>query len=166
MRWRARDDKGDHEMKNHVEIALALAARGWPVFPTGANKRPIIKDWPNRASTDEATIRAMWAQYPQAPVAIVTGRRSGLFVVDVDKEGGHPIHDRLDPTMLVGTPRGGAHYYYRMPDGLDDDDVLRNTQKADKCLGYGDVDTRGNGGYVLAPGSVVGDGRQIGRAHV
>ena len=147
-------------MKNHVEIALALAARGWPVFPTGANKRPIIKDWPNRASTDEATIRAMWAQYPQAPVAIVTGRRSGLFVVDVDKEGGHPIHDRLDPTMLVGTPRGGAHYYYRMPDGLDDDDVLRNTQKADKCLGYGDVDTRGNGGYVLAPGSVVGDGRQ------
>lgn len=146
-------------MKN-VEIALALAKRGWPVFPVGANKRPIVKDWPNRASVDEGAIRGMWRGYPSALVAIVTGRRSGVFVVDVDAGDDHPIHDKLDPTFVVGTPRGGRHYYYVMPEGLDDDDVLRNTQKADRCLGYGDVDTRGNGGYVVAPGCVVGEDKR------
>lgn len=141
---------------NHLEIAIALGERGWPVFPVQANKRPMVRDWGNVAATEERAIRSLWNGHPSALVAIVTGRRSGLFVVDVDAAN-HAIYDQLDPTLTVQTPRGGSHYYYAMPSSTDDDDVLRNTQKADRCLGFADVDTRGSGGYVLAPGCTIGD---------
>jgi hypothetical protein len=141
-----------------IDLALSLAARGWAVFPVGKNKRPIIGEWTTRATTDEARLRDLFAGYPSCAVGIACGRASGLFVVDVDGNGEHPIHDRLDPTLVVGTPSGGFHYYYAMPDDVVDDDVLRNTQKAEACLGYPDVDTRGIGGYVVAPGSVTAGG--------
>ena len=141
-----------------IDLALSLAARGWAVFPVGKNKRPIIGEWTTRATTDEARLRDLFAGYPSCAVGIACGRASGLFVVDVDGNGEHPIHDRLDPTLVVGTPSGGFHYYYAMPDDVSDDDVLRNTQKAEACLGYPDVDTRGIGGYVVAPGSVTAGG--------
>lgn len=138
-----------------IDIALTLAARGWAVFPVGQNKRPIISDWPNLASTNESKIRAMFRGYPSCAVGVACGRASGLFVVDIDNpDAGHAIHERMDPTLVVQTPRGGFHYYYALPENTDDDDVLRNTQKAERCLGFHDVDTRGAGGYVVGPGSV------------
>jgi len=48
-------------------------------------------------------------------------------------------------TFTVATPSGGRHMYFRQPD----DAGLRNTQGALGPL----IDTRGHGGYVLAPGS-------------
>lgn len=142
-----------------VDLALHLAERGWAVFPIGQKKRPIIDAWDAVATSDADKVRALFRPYPACAVGVACGRASGVFVVDVDSpDPAHPIHDRMDPTLMVQTPRGGFHYYYRMPDGTEDDDVLRNTQKAKDCLGYGDVDTRGIGGYVVGPGSVTSAG--------
>lgn len=141
-----------------IDLALGIARRGWAVFPVGKNKRPIITEWTTRATTDEARLRDLFGGYPSCAIGIACGRASGLFVVDIDGDGEHPIHERLDPTFVVATPSGGFHYYYAMPDDVDDDDVLRNTQKAEACLGYPDVDTRGIGGYVVGPGSVTAGG--------
>ena len=139
---------------NSTDIALTLAARGWVVFPVGQTKRPIVSSWQTLASADEAKIRTLFRPYPSCAVGVATGRPSGVFVVDIDcDDPTHPIHERMDPTLVVKTPRGGFHYYYAMPEGDDDDDVLRNMQKAPRCLGYDDVDTRGTGGYVVGPGS-------------
>ncbi|AOS65000.1 bifunctional DNA primase/polymerase [Actinoalloteichus hymeniacidonis] len=52
-------------------------------------------------------------------------------------------------TFTVRTPSGGTHLYYRMPSGVR----LGNTASA---LGWR-IDTRGWGGYVAAPGSMVTD---------
>ncbi len=145
---------------NSTDLALALAARGWAVFPVGQKKRSIIQAWDAVATHDPDKVRALFAPYPSCAVGILCGRPSGLFVVDIDSpDAGHPIHERMDPTLIVQTPRGGFHYYYAMPESEDDDDVLRNTQKVKGCLGFDDVDTRGIGGYVVGPGSVTSGGR-------
>src|SRR5574343_580232 len=142
-----------------TDLALDLAARGWAVFPIGKAKRPIVDAWDAKATNDPERVRALFAPYPTCAVGIATGRASGLFVVDIDNaDAGHPIHERMDPTLVVKTPRGGFHYYYAMPESEDDDDVLRNTQKVKGCLGFDDVDTRGIGGYVMGPGSVTAGG--------
>ena len=41
--------EGGHTMLN---AALQYAAGYLPVFPCGLDKRPLIQDWPHRASTD------------------------------------------------------------------------------------------------------------------
>jgi len=144
---------------NTIDLALSLAGQGWAVFPIGKHKRPIVDAWDAAATNDADRVRALFRPYPACAVGVACGRASGLFVIDVDNaDPSHPIHDRMDPTLVVKTPRGGFHYYYQMPEGDDDDDVLRNTQKAKDCLGWDDVDTRGIGGYVVAPGSVTAAG--------
>jgi hypothetical protein len=58
-------------------------------------------------------------------------------------------------TLIVATPSGGWHLYYRHPDGPE----LRNT-KGGTARALGDlIDTRAHGGYVVASGSVL-DGRR------
>lgn len=142
-----------------LDIALSLAGHGWAVFPIGKNKRPIVDAWDAVASNDADKVATLFRPYPTCAVGIVCGRVSGLFVVDVDSaDPSHPIHERMDPTLTVQTPSGGFHYYYAMPEGTEDDDVLRNTQKAKECLGHLDVDTRGIGGYVVGPGSTTAGG--------
>ena len=142
-----------------VDLALSLASQGWAVFPIGKNKRPIVDAWDAVATNDADKVRALFRHNPTCAVGISCGRASGLFVIDVDSpDPAHPIHERMDPTLTVQTPRGGFHYYYAMPSDTGDDDVLRNTQKAKDCLGFGDVDTRGIGGYVVGPGSTTAAG--------
>jgi hypothetical protein len=63
-------------------------------------------------------------------------------------------HGRPVPadTFIVATPSGGWHLYYQAPHGPP----LRNT-KGGTARALGDaIDTRGHGGYVVAPGSVIG----------
>jgi hypothetical protein len=154
--------------------ALHLAARGWHVFPItpGAKKPPVIDRWETRASTDPDQITRWWRQVPFS-IGIATGP-SGLVVVDLDTpKPGETAPDRwaalgigsgagvlralarqhdttVTPTFAVTTPSGGWHLYYTAPTGAQ----LRNTQDA---LGW-KIDTRAQGGYVVAPGSPVAPG--------
>lgn len=58
-------------------------------------KHPISRDWPERATTDSATIKDWWLAHPNANVAIVAGP-SDLLVVDVDhRHGGWESLDEL-----------------------------------------------------------------------
>ena len=85
------------------------------------------------------------------------GRFHNLFVIDFDKQGedlkaARDIivgeYNLPENTLTVNTPRGGCHLYYLIP---DEQEPL--TQSVSKLLNG--VDTRGEGGYVVAPGSVV-----------
>jgi RecA/RadA recombinase len=86
-------------------------------------------------------------------VGIATGASSGVFVVDLDVKNG--IDGRVSlmgmgdvpPTYTVGTPSGGFHLYYQHP-GFP----VRNSGPKSNPLGAG-IDVRGDGGYVVAPGS-------------
>ncbi len=141
--------------------ALALAARGFRVFPLRENDwRPAIKGWQDAATTDEAQIRKWWGNGHAYNVGVATGK--GLLVVDIDnKKGknGSASFAELDlpfealDTFTVNTPSGGKHVYYK----LDGDS--RNTAE---LLGPG-IDTRGDGGYVVGPGSTLTDGAKDGQ---
>lgn len=134
-----------------LEAALAMAARGFRVFPLVPNsKKPAIKEWQKRATTDEATIREWWALRP-FNIGIATGQ--GLVGIDLDvkeisdgravfQSWGYELADLA--SFVVRTPSGGYHVYY--------EGDARNSASS---LGAG-VDVRGEGGYLVGPGSRIG----------
>jgi hypothetical protein len=141
-------------MNGLLKSALHLASCGLPVHPCRpGRKKPILKAWQHRATTDRATLRRWWSQWPDANVAVATGGAERLLVVDVDPEAGGKVrlgdHGKhvLPPTVVVRTTRGGFHFWLTVPAGRP---LPGNTAGR---LGPG-VDTRGEGGFVLTPPSV------------
>jgi len=139
-----------------LNSALSYAEHGFHVFPVRPHrKEPLIKDWPNRATTDEAIIRKWWSRHPDANIGIATGP-SGIIAIDVDvKKGAIGMESwrdilqkhgqALGETLTTETPTGGLHVIYRS-NGLP----VRNS--AGK-LAPG-IDVRANGGYIIAPPSI------------
>lgn len=141
---------------------LDLAKAGIAVFPfwlapnpkPGKHpiKKPYINDWQNRATTNLATIDRWTRQWPNAMPGIPMGPRTRLAVLDIDQKNGKDGFaalralgfdpDTLSPVM-VQTPSGGLHAYFRWPEGMGN---------SDHGLPPG-VDVRGEGGYVAAPGA-------------
>lgn len=136
--------------------ALALAARGFHIFPIKINgSTPLIEDFPNLATRDEAIIRDWW-QNRSYNIGISTtrfGDNQALVVIDVDtkneKQGNHSLlklelegYD-LPVTLEQSTPSGGRHLIY-----VTD----RPCKQGVDVLGSG-LDIRSRGGYVLGPGS-------------
>ncbi len=146
-------------------LALAWAKRGFKVFPVlPRRKEPAIKGWIEAASSDEDKIIQAWQKAgSDCNVGVRSGSGAlqdggGLLVIDADlhKAGAEESLRRLrqefpeiDHTLQVQTPRGGRHFYLRLPEGVD----CRNSVEA---LGPG-LDVRAQHGYVLAPGSAVAD---------
>ena len=138
--------------------AIQLAAKGIHVFPClTRDKRPATAHGYNDATVDLATISKWWRQDPDMNLAIATGSISGLFVVDVDGIDAEMELRRLETqygnlpgTAEVITARG-RHLYFKAPDA-----PLRNTASK---IAPG-IDTRADGGYVLAPPSIHPSGRR------
>ena len=145
--------------------ALALVVRGFRIHPlhdissgecscalgprcpdSKQGKHPRLNDWVKDASDDPDQVQTWWAKWPKANIGILCG--NGLYVLDVDpKNGGDESLERLGSlprTFMVATPTGGRHFYFKTDLGL------RNS--AGK-LGRG-LDTRGEGGFIVGPGSV------------
>ncbi|MFD9499677.1 bifunctional DNA primase/polymerase [Streptomyces sp. NPDC060035] len=66
-----------------LTAALDAARRGWHVFPLiPGDKRPAIRNWEERATTDAERIARCWSHAPYN-IGVATGP-SGLVVVDLD----------------------------------------------------------------------------------
>lgn len=143
---------------------LALAERGWRLFPVRpGSKVPAISAWSQRASDDPDRLSRFFRAHPNHNAGIACGP-SGLLVVDCDvpkddqaverwRDGAEvfddlaALHGGAPETWTVATPSGGSHLYYAAPDGR----ALGNTSQVLGPL----LDTRGHGGQVVAPGSVL-----------
>jgi len=144
--------------------ALALAARGWHVFPCAIEgKRPALhENWQHVATTDRTRIYRWWTRAP-FNIGISCGP-SGLVVIDLDipKDKGDTaawgmeslielcrLHSQPCPngTFTVTSPSGGTHLYFQAPTG-----PVRNSASRLGPL----IDIRATGGYVVAPGSRIG----------
>lgn len=146
---------------NLLSSALAIAAKGKPVFPCDLDKRPLTASGFKDAATDTNTITGWWELNPEANIAMPTGAVSGVVVLDVDVDstkmvdGEKPLaelvlrYGPLPETLTVKTPRGGRHIYFQHPKIK----VPNSTSK----LGAG-LDVRGDGGYVLLPPSKTANG--------
>jgi hypothetical protein len=130
------------------DAALDYAQQGLHVFPLQPKgKTPLTAHGLDDATIDLMTIETWWARWPQANVAIRTG---DLLVVDEDRLGAlDEVATALGETIpetRVAQTASGRHFYFSQPEGQR----IRNT--AGK-LAEG-IDTRGDGGYVVAPPSI------------
>ncbi len=136
-----RPDGGRHCSCNHTDCK----AKG---------KHPRTKNGVDEQTTDQEVIKAWWKRWPNANVAIATGKKSDVDVLDVDGEIGRASladlekkHGPLPLTPVASTGKG-LHYFFK-----HDDRVWNRVALADN------VDVRTTGGYVVAPPSVHVSGR-------
>jgi hypothetical protein len=110
------------------------------------------RDYQTRLPT-EREIRGWFSGVPMN-LAIVTGAVSGVVVVDADSDEAlrcATAHLPYTPWQTQ-TPRG-FHLFYRHP-GVD----VRNRARVETRNGRLPLDVRGDGGYVIAPGSLHASG--------
>jgi hypothetical protein len=124
--------------------ALALARRGFSVFPCRVDKVPACPHGHLDATSDPAAVRALWRRWLGHLVGIPTGTVNRFDALDVDpRHGGdvwHAAHrDRLPPTRIHQTRSGGLHLLFLHADGL------RNSASK---IAPG-VDVRGEGGFII-----------------
>lgn len=126
-------------MENKIKaFALDYLKRGISIIPVAKDKKPLIK-WQvfqERLATVEE-VEQWFIAFPDAQIGIVTGKISGLIVVDIDSKD----MDRnwLPATSIVQTGSGGYHYYYAY-----------NTAFKNKTRIKENIDIRADGGYVVA----------------
>ncbi|MDD5007479.1 MAG: bifunctional DNA primase/polymerase [Syntrophorhabdaceae bacterium] len=137
-----------------LKAALHYLDRGFSVIPANRDKTPLIKWEPyQRQRATETEVKTWWTKYPDAMIGIVTGTISNLAVIDIDTdEGKEAIQEYIPDSLLMPiaeTPKGGQHLYFKCPDPP----LSNNTRIIPGC------DLRGEGGYVIAPPSVNGDGK-------
>ena len=153
-----------------LQEALTYAGRGWYVFPcrekpgepfirngetiTPAEKTPYVSKGLDSATLDLDQIRAWWGKWSEAMIGINAGK-SGLFVVDIDKKhvNGLDTFTQWNINDSAGlhsiTPSGGMHI------------IFTGAGKSSTNAKTG-IDTRGEGGYFIAPPSKILSGEYAG----
>lgn len=145
-----------------LQASLALSAReflsrGWPIIPL-FGKLPAVPSWKEFQSRlpTPSEVESWFCEGKQRPsgLGIVTGKVSGLVVVDCDSAGDATFWQEHFPSspLVVATGGGGVHFYYAMPEGEE----VRNRAAV---LGR-KIDVRGEGGYATAPPSLHPSGKQ------
>ena len=146
-----------------IACALIYVRQGIRIFPCNIKKQPLVKDWLDTASAHEKQINEWWSQNPEALIAIPM-KLIDCFTIDCDRhsadEDGVTLFNQmvadngpLPQHPIVNTPNYGQHHIFRQPK-----DKIGN-----KVVAAG-IETRGfkpenDGGYIIAPGSVLPDGR-------
>jgi hypothetical protein len=141
-----------------VDSAIEYANRGWPVFPCNpSTKQPYTTNGFKDATTDIDQIYDWWTLRPKAMIGLPTGPSTGFWALDIDLKPGangeeelaklEAANGCLPDTPSVSTPSGGTHYYFKHTAGVKNRGGFEPG-----------IDVRGDGGYVIAPGSVRDDG--------
>jgi hypothetical protein len=145
-----------------IDDARKLGSRGMAISPC-KGKIPLTPHGCLDATTDIAQIETWWAQWPDANIAIATGPRSGIWVLDIDADKGgeesikdlEQKHFAIPPTVESITGGGGRHLFFRLPDFDEAPEIKNSVGK----LAPG-IDVRGDGGYVIAPPSIHPDSKR------
>jgi len=132
-------------------IAIPPPRPGVPVGNPGDGKVPAIA-W-RRFQTERASMSEIEAMFADAPmnVAVITGRLSGVVVIDADTPEAIEWCTRrrhLPYTPWQTQTARGFHLWYAHP-GVH----VPNRARLDTGEGRLAIDVRGDGGYVIAPGS-------------
>lgn len=129
--------------------AFKLSVNGYSVMPVGKDKKPLLKAWKQYQTErpSDERITKWWEQFPEANIGIITGKISGITVIDIDTyKPGAPSIDKFPATFTVKTGNGGYHLYYRYRPGL--------SISASAYPQYPGLDMRSDGGFVVGPFSV------------
>lgn len=127
---------------NTLQHAKKLVSLGFSVFPlVKDSKLPAVKwkEFQNRKPTDIELER--WFSSDTHDIAIVTGKVSGISVIDCDNdEAQRKAADLKLCSPIAQMTKRGCHYLHRFSD-------QRNTTR---LHGVDGIDQRGEGGYIKA----------------
>ncbi|HHT9137238.1 MAG TPA: bifunctional DNA primase/polymerase [Candidatus Wunengus sp. YC60] len=140
-----------------IDSAMEYLRQGRSVIPMSPkHKRPLVawSEFQSRLPTEQE-VCDMFKQYSKAMVGMVTGKVSGVFVVDCDNDiAVEKIQSQLPESYvcpIAQTPRGGRHFYFQYPSDMD---IPTKTSIFDHC------DIRGQGGCIVCPPSINSKGGQ------
>lgn len=113
---------------------------------TSPGKHPATINGLTDATKDIERLKELWAGRKGLNVGIATGAASGIFVVDIDGDIGEQDIAKLGtlPQTLTATTGRGRHLFFKHPG---------QTIKTRRGVIGAKVDVRGDGGYVVGPGS-------------
>ncbi len=162
------DHSSNTPRKSTLCAALGLAKRGFCVFPIhypmngecscgnrecpSKAKHPLTTHGVSDATRDEATIREWFERWPLANLAIATGPKSDIVILDADGEEGEQSLSAIEkkcgplPATLQAQTGRGRHIYFLFPHGME---VRNSSGRLGKKL-----DVRGDGGYGICPPSL------------
>jgi len=132
--------------------------KNFSVIPikTDGSKKPEVEwtEW-EKELPSEQQIRKWWAKWPKANIGIITGKVSGITVMDFDWYKLSPEervqYEKDFPKVFTPTafsPRKGEHRYFEYNPELP---TKNGVLKA--------LDIKNDGGYVIAPPSENGNGK-------
>lgn len=165
---------GTPNLSTNGKAALAYAKKlSWSVFPIhtpsgkfcschnpnckSVGKHPRTKNGLKAASTNHEVINEWWKMWPDANIAIATGKESGFVVLDVDpRHGGEDSLDLLinqygplPNTIEAITGGGGRHILFKSPGQIKNrTNILPG------------LDIRGEGGYIVVSPSLHSYGKK------
>jgi putative DNA primase/helicase len=143
--------------------ANGLCTCGNPKCGNNAGKHPRTANGFLNSSSSPDQIRQWWTRWSNANIGVCTGKINHICVLDVD-----PRHDgdkslknlelkygKLPSTFTVRTGGGGFHFYFSRWTGP-------KIKSISNALGdeYPGLDTKGEGGYTVGPGSLHLSGRR------
>jgi putative DNA primase/helicase len=143
-------------MTSKLKFILAMVKRDCAVFPVvEGGKKPAVKMGVKAASKNRNMIKKHFSANPNLNYAVAMGSPSKIFAVDLDGPEGvanfrqlETAYGRSARTVTVRTPNGW-HLYFRAP-------KYRIPNSVSGIANH--IDIRGDGGYVVGPGSRTPDG--------
>jgi len=127
---------------------------GLPVIPCGkdSGKEPLVRWAQFQKKAILAEFLDEWkVKFPQANIGMITGKNSGITVVDCDDPGRSVdslLKDYGETPFVVETPRGGRHLYYKY-------------SREKTGVGIAEkIDIRGDGGIIILPFSTKPGGQK------
>ena len=141
-----------------VDRALEYVNLGWSILPVRPDdKRPYMTNWLQyqKIRADRNLVTSWFSSLSNAGVGLVTGRISGVVVLDVEHDCPIPIEDilRKYPTGMVSKSGGGGrHLFYNYPRGVG--------RISNRVRIFDGADLRADGGFIVLPPTRHPNGRQ------
>lgn len=146
----------DLQPETQLELARRYTTRGWRPFPVEyGGKRPAVGVRWGTATATEPTEKTLNLWFGRDPVNIgIAAKGSGLVILDEDTDGGmerlcDDYGQAVPDTYRVRTAKGW-HWYFDAPDQVE----IGNAPGLLADYGFDVRGGRGDGGYVVAAGSV------------
>lgn len=132
-----------------VDCALQCVKDGWSVLPVRPDeKRPYMNNWLKYTDerADEKAVKEWYKHLAGAGLGVVTGKVSGIVVLDVESDCPRGIEDILTdyPTgKIARTGSGGYHLFFKYPDS--EKHIQNRVRMAEG------MDLRADGGFIVLP---------------
>jgi hypothetical protein len=151
-------NKNQDQCKETLQNAQNLLKNGISIIPLKpfGDKTPSLYEWKQYQNRlpHPGEVEQWWQEVYQ-DIAIIGGEISGnLVIIDVDEKNEAGLFSKIRPKCehllatlpIYRTPSGGYHIYCRTTEPIPTDKLARTEDKITL------VETKGEGGYVLAPG--------------